>query len=131
VSSRVLVIHRGRLRADGPPHELVAQGAKRRLLLTVHGTPAALAAALVGLPGSEASPPTAGADGTCSVALSLERGADPTAELGRRLLAAGLPVHELRIVLPTLEEYFHSITEGGDAAEEAAVQATAATGALS
>ena len=79
----------------------------------------------------EASPPTAGADGTCSVALSLERGADPTAELGRRLLAAGLPVHELRIVLPTLEEYFHSITEGGDAAEEAAVQATAATGALS
>ncbi|MFO0277079.1 MAG: hypothetical protein ACK533_07350, partial [Planctomycetota bacterium] len=40
--------------------------------------------------------------------------------------ARGLPVHELRIELPTLEEWFHGITEAGDQAAESASTAASA-----
>jgi hypothetical protein len=35
-------------------------------------------------------------------------------------------VHELRVELPTLEEWFHAVTEGGDRGEEAALAAAEA-----
>jgi hypothetical protein len=54
--------------------------------------------------------------------------ADPRAEIGARLLRAGLPVHELRLDQPTLEEYFYAITEGRDREEETAVAAALAAG---
>jgi hypothetical protein len=41
--------------------------------------------------------------------------------LAAALAARALPVHELRIELPTLEEWFHGITEASDAAGEAGI----------
>ena len=117
VSSRILVIHRGRLRADGSPNELIARG-KRTLRLTVRGTPERLAEVLAGVPELAASQVEARSADTSSVAVVLGSGVDPTDALAQRLLTAGLPVVHLATELPSLEEYFHAITEGSDQAEE-------------
>jgi ABC-2 type transport system ATP-binding protein len=116
VSTRILVIHRGRLRADGPPNELVA-GGRRTLRLTVRGSPAQLAAVLDAVPGLATSHVEARSAGTSSVAVILGD-SDPTEALAQRLVVAGLPVLQLQVELPSLEEYFHAITEGSDRAEE-------------
>jgi ABC-2 type transport system ATP-binding protein len=116
VTDRVLVIHRGVLRADGAPRELVAKGALRRLRIAVRGEPQALAAAMAqaGVVGDIAV-----RDGLAVAQSSLSPDRDPVPALAQALLAFALPVHELRVELPTLEEWFHAITEGGDRAAEA------------
>jgi ABC-2 type transport system ATP-binding protein len=118
VSSRILVIHRGRLRADGRPHELVAASAGRRLCVRAACSADTLRQALAGLPGVDTGVEVVAADGIAASRLDIAIGADPSAELGRRLLAAGAAVHELRLDLPTLEEFFHQVTEGADRAAE-------------
>ncbi|MFN9275830.1 MAG: ABC transporter ATP-binding protein [Planctomycetota bacterium] len=123
VTNRVLVIHRGVLRADGAPSELLAKGARRRLLVVVRAEPAALAAALAqaGVAGAVAGQ---GELARCDVPLLPEQ--DPVPALAAARAARGLPVHELRIELPTLEEWFHGITEAGDQAAESASTAASA-----
>ena len=125
VSTRILVIHRGRLRADGPPAELVARSAGRSLRIAAACTVAQLEAQANGLPGLTACQVTAGADGTATLVGALERGTDPSAELSQRLLRAGIAVRELKVELPSLEEYFQRMTEGIDLAEELAAAAVA------
>ncbi|MBM3972510.1 MAG: ABC transporter ATP-binding protein [Planctomycetes bacterium] len=120
VTSRVLVIHRGVLRADGSPAELVARGASRRLRVAVRGEPGALASALAA--GGIAADVVVG-DGLASAVAELPAGADPVPALAAALAARALPVHELRVELPTLEEWFHAVTEGADRGEEAAAAA--------
>ena len=41
-------------------------------------------------------------------------GQDPTEELGERLQKAAIAVRELKLVMPTLEEYFYAITDGSE-----------------
>ena len=53
-------------------------------------------------------------EGMSSLSCQVEPGADPTLELGARLQAAAIAVQELKLELPTLEEYFYSITDGLD-----------------
>lgn len=120
VSTRILVIHRGTLRADGPPGELVAQNAARTLHVTARGTPAKLLDALTGVAGLRGARSLRVDDSWSSLHAEVEPGAEPAAAVGSRMLEAGLPVRELRIDLPTLEEYFHRVTEGSDHAEERA-----------
>lgn len=117
VTSRVLVIHRGVLRADGPPAELVARGARRRLRVAVRGEPNALADALAA---AGVAAEVALADGLARAVAELPAGVDPVPALAAALAARALPVHELRVELPTLEEWFHAVTEGSDRGEEAA-----------
>jgi ABC-type multidrug transport system ATPase subunit len=128
VCSRVLVIHRGRLRADGPPGQLVARDASRALRVAVRGTTEQLTAVLDSLPGVTSRVVQLREDRIAAASLQLAANVDPTTELGLRLLAAGLPVVELHTELPTLEEFFHEITEGSDLAEEEAAVAAAAAG---
>jgi hypothetical protein len=59
-----------------------------------------------------------GDDGLATVTCSVAPGIDPTSELGERLQKAAIAVHELKLVMPTLEEYFYSITDGLDHQEE-------------
>jgi ABC-2 type transport system ATP-binding protein len=134
VSTRILVIHRGRLRADGKPDELVQAGTARHLVVRA-AAPAevlrGLCAASTGVGAVEvlADPELVEAEGPGGAAFTVRAevapGADPRAELGARLLAAGIAVHELRLVLPTLEEYFYRITEGSDRDEERAAEVPA------
>ena len=125
VTSRVLIIHRGTLRADGPPDQLVAGAVASTLRLRVAAAPERLAPVLTGLPGLSGEPRLATVDGGCELRAPVAAGADPRDELGRRLLAAGLAVRELWLERPTLEAYFQSITasEGEGAAAEHAVSA--------
>jgi ABC-2 type transport system ATP-binding protein len=119
VSSRILVIHRGVLRADGTPQQLLERGS-RTLHLRAVATAPELATLLAGLPGVDALRCEPAADGTAHAAMELPPSVDPARAIGERLAAARIAVHELRIELPSLEEYFHAITEGSDAAEERA-----------
>ncbi|MGC6488931.1 MAG: ABC transporter ATP-binding protein [Planctomycetota bacterium] len=118
VSSRVLVIHRGTVRADGPPNDLVGQNTRAQLRVAARCAPAELRALVEPLPGVVAS--TLAVDGgeRASLRCQIEPGADPTEALGDRLHAAGVATHELRLVLPTLEEFFYAITDGQDEALE-------------
>jgi len=125
VSTRILVIHRGRLRADGPPGELVARSAGRSLRITAACPANQLGELVTGLPGVAASTPVTGPDGCATLVCVLEPGSDPSAELSSRLLRAGIAVRELKIDLPSLEEYFQLMTEGADRDEEVAAAAAA------
>jgi ABC-2 type transport system ATP-binding protein len=118
VSSRVIVIHRGKLRADGKPQDLVAQGAATRVVVAARVAADALAAALAGVPGLVDSAVHAGADGVARASCTFAPGGDPATAVGQRLLAAGIAVCELRPDLPSLETWFHAITEGETTAAE-------------
>ena len=125
VSSRILVIHRGRLRADGAPQELVATSAQYHVRVVAKCNATRLAEAMSGIRGLEVGVAAEGGDGTASMRCAVERGVDPRAELGQRLLRAGIAVHELKVEQPTLEEFFYAVTEGSDRSEEAALAAPA------
>ncbi|MBL8731949.1 MAG: ABC transporter ATP-binding protein [Planctomycetes bacterium] len=118
VSSRILLIHRGRLRADGAPAQLTAKAG--RTLHAVARCPTTVLAQVLAaaVPGQQ---PTVDAEGPVARGrVPLGDGHDPSAEVGARLLAAGAAVHELRVALPSLEEYFHLMTEHADRAAAAA-----------
>jgi len=127
VSTRILVIHRGRLRADGPPDELVANIVGRSLHVTALCSPAQLdevARGTVGLVPTAAVP---AGDGYATFYGAVDPGCDPAVELGARLVAAGIAVRELKLAVPSLEEYFQLMTEGADRDEELAAAAAADT----
>jgi ABC-2 type transport system ATP-binding protein len=119
VSSRILVIHRGRLRADGAPARLVASAASRRLHVRVRGDQAMLRMALAAA-GVTPDTVTTSGDGATAAHARVPGDVDPTPALAEHLLAAALPVLELRLELPSLEEWFHAVTEGSDRADEVA-----------
>ena len=124
VSSRVLIIHRGQLRADGRPEQLLAQGVGSTLRIAVIGDSQALTAVLAGVPGITRVALEGGLAGTSRALCELAADSDPSHELARRLLAAGLPTVELRIERPSLEDFFHRLTRE-EATPVAVVEPTA------
>ena len=129
VSSRILVIHRGKLRADGTPAQLLA-ASDRRLHVEVRGAKEALTASLRGVPGLQLR--DAVADGDYAViAADVARDHDPRDAVGLALAKAGLTIRELRLAAPTLEEFFYTITEGADRKEELAAAAAAGSAVAS
>jgi ABC-2 type transport system ATP-binding protein len=116
VTSRVLIIHRGTLRADGPPDQLVARYVGSTLHLGVQAPAANVLPLLQGLPGLAAAPQVTADGASSAFTAAVAVGHDPCAEIGRRLQQAGLAVRELRLDRPTLEAYFHAITEGSERA---------------
>jgi ABC-2 type transport system ATP-binding protein len=122
VSSRVIVIHRGTVRADGSPDDLVAQNTRAQLRVTARCAAALLREVVAVLPGVvvDTMEDSAGEGAqVASLRCRLEPGCDPTVALGDRLRQAGIAVHELGVELPTLEEYFYAITDGRDQLLEA------------
>ena len=126
VTSRVLIIHRGTLRADGPPDQLVARYVGSTLHLGVQAPAASVLSLLQGLPGIAGAPQVTADGASSAFTAAVAVGHDPCAEIGRRLQQAGLAVRELRLDRPTLEAYFHAITEGGERASEPVAAATSA-----
>jgi ABC-2 type transport system ATP-binding protein len=124
VSSRVLIIHRGRLQADGAPHELAQRSVQGRLHVRALAQGPQLAAELGKVAGLELGP-IAAHDGVATATALVAPGRSPLGDVGQLLFAAGIAVLELRHDLPTLESYFQAITEGSDRAAEAAVAAGA------
>jgi ABC-2 type transport system ATP-binding protein len=126
VSSRLLVIHRGRIRADGTPAGLVGASGARRLRLAARLPAAALQEILDRVSGLAGVALTEGGAGITCAEASVAPGHDPRDALGAILLEHGVALRELRLDLPSLEEYFQAITEGADQAEERAVAAAGA-----
>ncbi len=114
VSSRVIVIHRGTLRADGPPDQLVAQGTRARLRVRACCDATALREIAAVIPGVIESSFEVTNGEAATLCCEFIPGTEPAAELGGRLQSAGIAVHELQVVMPTLEEYFYAITDGLD-----------------
>jgi ABC-2 type transport system ATP-binding protein len=123
VSSRILVIHRGRLRADGAPGELVASTGRRTLRVEARAEPAALSAALAPVPGLAAAECSDRGEGIASLHAQVDGHADPRDAVAAALARAGLAAREIHLELPSLEEYFFAITEGADRTEERAAHA--------
>ena len=119
VSTRVILIDRGVIRADGTPAELTrAAHEGRRLVVGARAAPEVLRTCLAGLPGLAGEPQTAAdADGCATWSADLETGADPREEAWRRLAAAGILGREIRLVHPTLEDLFHEMTTRPDDGE--------------
>jgi ABC-2 type transport system ATP-binding protein len=120
VCSRILVIHRGKIRADGAPDSLVEEAHGKQLVLSARLPAPELAAKLAGVKGLGGLTTRLTSDGFTTMSGSVERGADPRDEVYRRLVDVGVPLRELRLDLPSLEEYFQQVTEGFDLEEERA-----------
>ena len=122
VCSRVIVIHRGTLRADGAPDQLVQQSTRASLSVRARCASVVLREIVLMLPGVVGDTISlTDRDGVSSLSCHVEPGADPTTQLGARLQDAAIAVQTLRLELPTLEEYFYSITDGLDHQAEQAV----------
>jgi ABC-2 type transport system ATP-binding protein len=126
---RVIVFARGRVRADGPPSELVGRlVSKAPCVAEVDGGAGRLRAALAGLDAvatidvaedqalstSRARLTLRDADGGGG-----EKGATPEwlrVEVGKALHAAGLPIRELRTDVPSLETLYITLIEEAESA---------------
>jgi ABC-2 type transport system ATP-binding protein len=120
VSSRILIIDRGRIRADGVPRELLATSRGRRLAVTARASAEELAACVVGQPGVLACSGSDGTDGYATVHADVAVGADPRDDVAAAVLRADLLLRELRLDLPSLEEFFRQMTEGAPGDERTA-----------
>lgn len=124
VSTRIMIIDAGRIRADGTPRSLLETSAGRKLVIEARLPEADLLGLLRGVRGG-GEPRSAGADGEfVRVEMPVSAGADPREEVFARLSAQGAFLRELRLELPTLEEYFQQVTEGAGAPAEAKETAT-------
>ena len=118
VSSRILVIHRGKLRADGAANELVAASAERVLCVEAYATKTALLDAAAGLTSLRGVAAEDLEPGVAQLRAQVDPLGDPRDAISTSLAQRGIRVRELRLDMPTLEEFFYQVTEGADRAEE-------------
>lgn len=110
VSSRILIIHHGKIRADGAPRELLEQSGARHLVVTAKLPGKDLLACLANLPGTDSLQVTDESDGFATVTAAVAPKADPRDEVFRALEGTGTAIRELRLDLATLEQFFHDQT---------------------
>ncbi|MFQ5679562.1 MAG: ATP-binding cassette domain-containing protein [Gemmatimonadota bacterium] len=137
--SRVIIIHRGRIIADGSVEDLVAGGRRGvRVSLEVDGEPGAVRGAVASLPSvaaveDVAGPATAGGE-TASAAGGPPRqrlivtgaaSADPRRDISRLSAERGWDLWELHLERESLEELFHELTRDPEADAEPATSGRA------
>jgi ABC-2 type transport system ATP-binding protein len=118
VSSRIIIIDRGQIHADGTPESLLERSRGRRLWVTAKLGADGLAKVLASV-GSLGLAAVDELDGYATGNAEVEGDADPRDEVFARL--QGAPVRELRLDLPSLEQFFQQVTEGDEASLDAAV----------
>jgi len=128
VCDGIIIIHRGRIVAQGTQEELVAQVfPTARVELEVGGPADAVAAALRAAPGVlrvEAIEASAGRgrDGVAAFAVESSRDRDLREELGRLVVGKGWRLVELHQAGMSLEDVFIRVVAGEDRAEAAAAE---------
>jgi ABC-2 type transport system ATP-binding protein len=113
--SRLLIISRGRIVADGPVERLIRE-AEGLTQITVEAEGSDVAASLGRLAGVTAVEPVrAGADGRSAVRLTAGRGTDVRPGIFELAKARGWTLYELHQETGSLEELFRQLTEPGQA----------------
>ncbi|MDA0373812.1 MAG: ABC transporter ATP-binding protein [Planctomycetota bacterium] len=110
VASRILILHQGRLCADGSLDELLATAEGRTLCVTAALEPAALEELLDGLEGCGAARVDAVDGGYARLCAPVEHGVDPRDEAFARLRSRDVALRELALQRPTLESFFTQVT---------------------
>src|SRR5438132_5921281 len=109
--SRLLIISRGRLVADGPVDRLIQQ-AEGAVEIAVEAAGAGVAEALGQLPGVRRVEPGRAADGRVAVTITADGGTDLRPEIFGLAKARGWTLYELHAERAGLEELFHQLTRG-------------------
>ncbi|HLK45198.1 MAG TPA: ABC transporter ATP-binding protein, partial [Acidimicrobiales bacterium] len=113
---RVVVLHRGRVLAEGTPTALAARLRPATRVEVEAGAPAgALAQALAAVGGVRRVEPLASTNGHARCRVEADRDCDVRPALAARVLAAGCALRELRLVEPSLEEAFLALVDADDA----------------
>ena len=89
VSSRILLIDQGQIRADGAPKELLEQSGGRRLVVTAKLPGSELLACITALPGTDSPQLTGEAEGFSTVSAGVAARADPRDEVFQALSKKG------------------------------------------
>lgn len=111
VCSRLLIINRGRLVADGPVDELVAR-AQGGTHVTVEATGSGIAERLGSLAGVQALEPHDASDGRVRMALTVTGDIDLRPQIFELAKAHGWTLYELHQEAGSLEDLFHELTMG-------------------
>jgi ABC-2 type transport system ATP-binding protein len=121
--SRLLIISRGRLAADGPVAELINQ-AHGATSVTVEAAGRGMAEAVARLPGVTGVAPLGDRDGRTTLRLAVT-GHDPRPDLFRLAVERGWTLYELHQEGGSLEDLFRELTterSGGDVATTGGAQ---------
>jgi len=111
--SRLLIINRGKIVADGAVDRLIAQAAGA-VEIAVEASGAGVAEALGKLPGvRRVTPAAVSADGRVAVTLTVDGARDLRPEIFALAQARGWTLYELHRQAGTLEDLFHQLTQGG------------------
>jgi ABC-2 type transport system ATP-binding protein len=119
--TRLLIINRGRIVADGPVDQLIRQG-EGAVEIAVEAAGAGVAEALAQLPGVRQVTPTdrpgarpgdAG-DGRIALTITAERRPDLRPEIFALAKARGWTLYELHQQTGSLEDLFHQLTSGAE-----------------
>ena len=111
VCARLLIIHRGRLVADGPVEQLVTR-AKDGAHVTVEAAGAGIAERLGALPGVVRIEPHDAGGGRVRTSLTVSGGADLRPRIFELAKAEGWTLYELHEEAGSLEDLFHELTTG-------------------
>lgn len=117
VSSRILLIHQGKIRADGTPAALLEQSRGRLVSVTAAMAGPELAQVVGAVRGVGEARPLAAEEGYATVEAPLAPDADPRDAVAAELSQRGVALRELKLVLPRLEDFFQEVTEGETAGE--------------
>jgi ABC-2 type transport system ATP-binding protein len=113
--SRLLIIHRGRLVADGPVDELLARAkGASRVSLEAAGT--GIAEAVAAVPGVEQIDPRPSEDGRIRLMLTVRGSTDLRPAFYRLAVDRGWVLYELHQEAGSLEDLFRELTAEGGAA---------------
>ncbi len=108
--SRLLIINRGTIVADGPVDRLIQQ-AEGTVEIAVEAAGTGVADALAQLPGARrVAPAPAGADGRVAVSITADRSRDLRPEIFALAKARGWTLYELHQEAGSLEDLFHQLT---------------------
>src|SRR5690606_169118 len=118
VSDRILLIHGGRLAADGPLEQLLQSGPGRRLVVTARLPGAALVELVERASGGSGARAHDDGDGFATVELPLGGTEDPRDAVSAELQGSAVFVRELKLERSTLEDFFAQVTEGSPDGQE-------------
>ncbi len=124
VAQRVIIIHRGRIAADGTPEALTKQFSQEAALrVEVRGDRASVERAITSVPGVLVRGCEPRADGVFVLELGLPGGADVREAIAAALATGGFGIREMHQPVASLEAIFRRLTLGATAESTAAEHA--------